>query len=372
MGIVIRIKPNASQRELLEKHFGHNRWLWNYFLEKRKREYQENKKGSTYIKDAKALTVLRNSVNYGWLAESSVSAQQRTLKNLDDAYKRFYNRHSKFPTFKSKKWNPSYSVADKVRVKDNKIYFPKFTEGIKFNRILPFFDKLNNITIRKTSSGRYYAILSVEADKQSLPSANTNIGLDLGLIDFAVLSNGKRIKAPKFYRKQQVALKRAQQHLSRKKKGSSRWNKQRIKVAKIHEKITNSRKNFLHKYSASIIKDYGVIAVEDLAVKNLVKNHKLAKSISDAGWSEFLRQLEYKAKWYGREFVRIGRFYPSSKACSECGYIQQGMRLEHRKWTCSGCGVIHDRDLNAARNILREGLRELSERLSPSTIMEAV
>jgi putative transposase len=369
-GIVIRVKPTASQRAKLTQHFGCNRFLWNYFLNKRRTEYQENKQGSSYYRDAAELTKLKQQPEYAWMYETSVNSQQRTLKNLDDAYKRFFKGKARFPRFKSKRHDQAFTLAGGISVKGKRVCIPKFPEGLKFNRALPAYTKVNSVTVRKTASGLYYVILSVEADVQPMPANDNQVGIDLGLTDFAVFSNGKRIKAPKLFRKQQAALRRAQQHLSRKKKGSKRRDKQRIKVARIQEQIANARKDFLHKASAFAVKNFGAIAIEDLAVKNMVKNRSLSKSISDAGWGQFTTMLEYKAAWYGRELVKVGRFYPSSKSCGECGFIHQGLRLDERKWACPGCGAEHDRDHNASQNILREGLKQLSERQSPSTVLE--
>ena len=359
MGILIRLKPNATQRQSLERHFGSNRWLWNHFLDKRRTEYQESKKGSTYLKDAAALTKLKHDGGHDWLNEVSVASLQRTLKHLDDAYKRFFKGKARFPNFKSKKSEQSYTLAGGIRIDGKRLIIPKFQEGLKFNRSLPDIDKINNVTIRRVASGKYYACLSVEAERSGLTTTRREIGIDMGLTDFAVFSDRKRIKAPKLFRKQQAALKRAQQHLSRKKKGSKRREIQKLKVARIHERIANARKDFLHKASSDVIRHYDTICVESLAVRNMMRNRSLAKSIADASWSRFLELLGYKAEWYGRKLVNVGRFYPSSKTCGECGFIHQGLRLIDREWTCPKCGAKLDRDVNAAGNILREGKREL-------------
>lgn len=363
-GVKIRIKPNAKQRAKLKRHFDANRWVWNWFLGERIKGYQDMKIGSTYNKDAKKLTGLR--AERPWLAEVSCASQQRTLKHLDDAYKRFFKRKASFPRFKSKRDDQAFTLAGTIRVSEQKIYFPKFSEGLNFKRDLPEFTKINNITIKKTASGKYYAVLSVVSSVIEAPKTGVSVGLDLGLKDFAVLSNGKRIKPLKAFVTKQKELKRAQQHLGRKVKGSARYNKQRIKAAAIHEKITNSRNNHLHQASSFVVTNFDTIAVEDLAIKNLVKNHNLAKAISDAGWARFLEMLEYKAMWKGKVLVKVGRFYPSSKTCNSCGAINQGLQLSQRTWKCVQCEAMVDRDLNAALNILQEGIREISERLPPS------
>lgn len=357
--IIMTIKPNTQQRILLAKHFGINRWLWNKFLDTRRTQYQATKKTSTYFKDCKLLTPIK--ATSPWLYEASHLSQQRTLKNLDDAYKRFFKGNARFPKFKSKKSEQSFTQhAKDSSVRGNRLHIPKFYDGLRFNRALPKFQKITAVTIRKNANGLYQAILSVERDVQPLPSTGQQAGIDLGLTDLAVFSTGKRIKAPKHFRRHQKRLKLAQQHLSRKVKGSKRRERQRMKVAAIHRQITNARKDTLHKASSYAVKNHDLIAVESLAIKNMLKNHCLALSISDAGWSEFVRQLEYKSKWYGREFKQVGRFYPSSKTCSDCGWINQSLTLSERNWTCPKCGVEHDRDLNAARNILTESGRQLS------------
>jgi putative transposase len=363
-GIKIRINPNAIQRRKLKEHFDANRFVWNYFLEKRIKEYQDMKTGSTYNKDAAHLTKLRAEMP--WLALASCGSEQRTLKHLDDAYKRFFKKNARFPRFKSKRYDQAFTIAGYVFVKSNKLCLPKFSKGIKFNRTIPDFDKINNVTIKLTASGKYYALLSVASEAMEMPQTGKQVGLDLGLKDFAVLSNGKRIKPLKAFVKAQKELKRSQQHLSRKIKGSNRYNKQQRKTAAVQEKIANSRNNYLHHASSFVVSNFDVIAIEDLAIKNLVKNHKLAKAISDASWSDFVRMLDYKSKWYGKTLVKVGRFYPSSKTCNACGVINQGLQLSDRVWDCSHCGVKVDRDLNASLNILQEGIRELSERLSPN------
>lgn len=364
--VKIRINPNERQEHLLRHHFGANRWLWNYFLSKRMKDYKENKRSSTFVKDCRHLTEVKQGRK--WLYICSSSSQQKSLKRLDDAYKRFFKGHAKLPKFKSKKNDQSFTVAGKINIKVNRLCFPKFPDGIKFNRDLPEFSKINNVTIRKTASGKYYAVLSVEGKKPELKITGKSVGIDMGLTDFAVFSNGKRVKAPKFYRKQQAALKRAQQHLARKKKGSKRREKQRIKVAKIHEKIANSRRHFLHDLSSWTVRNFDTIAIETLNVKGMVRNRSLAKAISDASWSEFFRQLKYKSEWYGKNLVAVDRFFPSSKTCNHCGYVHETLPLNVREWDCLGCSEKLDRDLNASLNILAEAT---SARISPITSMEA-
>jgi putative transposase len=369
-GIIFRVKPNAAQRDKLAKHFGHNRFLWNYFLAKRREDYQRDKTSSNYYKDAAELTKLKQRSEYDWLYEASTASEQRTLKNLDDAYKRFFKGKARFPRFKSKRHDQAFTLAGEISIRGNRICFPKFTEGLRFGREVPTFTKINNVTVKRTADGLYYVILSVEAEAETNPDTGASVGIDLGLIDFAVLSNGKRIKHPKFLKEELQALKRAQRHLSRKKKGSKRRDEQRKKVVAIQRKIANSRRDFHHKASAFVVGNFDTIGVEDLAVKNLIRNRSLSRSIADAGWSQFLEFLTYKARWYGRELLEVGRFFPSSKTCGECGFIADSLPLDVRSWDCPACGSKLDRDVNAANNILREALR--SGRQSPITDAEEV
>ena len=368
--IKIRIKPNKKQKELIAKHFGCKRFLWNHFLAERIQQYKENQLNSTYVKDCKKLTELKRQAGKEWLYEVDACSQQRAIKKLDDAYKSFFKGNTDFPNFKSKKHQQSYQTVGNISIKAKRVCFPKFSEGIKFNRKLPVFDKINNITIKQTATGLYYAILSVEGDITPLPVTNQSVGVDLGIIDFAVTSDGEKIKNPKHLNKHSKKLAQAQKHLARKNKGSNRRNKQRIKVAKIHAKIANVRADFHHKLSRKLINQYDFIGLESLKVKNMVKNHKLAKSISDCGWTDFVRMIDYKAAWYGRTVTQIGQYFPSTKMCHGCGFVHQSISLNMREFDCQSCGVKLDRDVNASKNILFEAKR-LSLRSSGITNTEA-
>ncbi len=402
-GITIRIKPNAQQRSLLENHFNQTRFVWNYFLEKRKREYIENKQSSNYFRDCAELTKLKQEKE--WLYESSSGSQQRALKFLDDSFKRFYKRLAKFPNFKKKGNNASFAQAGLIKISNKRIIFPKFQEGIRFNRTLPAFDKINNINTERiafkvvhvgvgdiregdakiamakegtiivgfsVTIDKYYAVLSVECEVEALPKTGKQCGIDLGVTDFCVVSNGKRIKNPKHTKKYEKSLATAQRHLARKVKGSKRRDKQRRKVAAIHGKIANCRKDHLHNASAFLVKNFDLVCMESLSIKNMTKLRSLSKAISDCGWGDFTRQLEYKTAACGRELVKVGRFFPSSRTCHGCGHIAGKLKLSQREWNCSACGATLGRDHNASLNILKEGLRELSERQSPNTGMEPV
>lgn len=294
--------------------------------------------------------------NYSWLSEINSQSLQQSLKNLETAYGNFFRKKSKFPKFKKKNGKQSFTAIQNVFLKNNKLQIPKFKEGIEINIHRQIQGKIKSITISKTSTDKYFASILCEVPKKYKEKIGKSIGIDLGITDFIVTSDGEKIKNPNFSRTLKQKLSKAQKHLSRKTKDSNRYKKQRMKVAKIHEKITNSRKDFQHKLSTRLINEYDIISLEDLSVKNMVRNHKLAYSIQDSGWYSFVSMLEYKAKWYDKKVIKIDRWYPSSKTCSSCDYIIDKLSLSVRKWKCPKCGENHDRDINAAKNIYRQGL----------------
>jgi putative transposase len=353
-----RLKPTKEQEILLNKHFGSVRWSYNYFLNQRKEEYLNNKKSITYNNQSKVLTQLKTQKETDWLKEINSQSLQYSLKCLDQAYQNFFNKRTQFPKFKSRKSRNSFTCPQFVRNEGNKIIIPKFQEGIKMIMEREIKGKIKKAILSKTPTGKYF--VSILTEKEYKPSVKTNksVGIDLGIKDFLVLSNGTKIKNHRFLKHYERLLAKNQKHLSRKKNGSSRYEKQRLKVAKIHEKITNSRMDLIHKTTLNLVNQYDKIYLEDLNVKGMMKNHKLAKAIGDVSWGKFIEILTYKAEWNEKEIIHIDRFFPSSKTCSKCGWINNSLTLKDRTWTCRECGEVHDRDVNSAINILNEGCRK--------------
>jgi putative transposase len=350
-----QLLPTKDQEVLLAKHFGCKRFIWNHFLSRRKDEYLNNKKTLNYYDCATELVGLKKKEETNWLKEVNSQTLQHTLRDLDGAYNRFFRKQSQFPNFKNKWDKQSFHVPQHISIEDNKIYFSKFNEGIEFNQHREI-GEINFITISKTPTGKYFVSITSEVGEiPKLPKNDKTIGVDLGIKDFAVCSNGEKFDNPKHYHKLEKKLKFKQRQLSKKKKGSNNRIKARKQVALVHEKIRNNRQDFLHKLSTKLIHENQVICIEDLNVKGMMANHKLAKSIGNCGWGEFVRQLHYKADWYGREIVTVDRFFPSSKTCNYCGWINDSLTLKDREWTCN-CGKVIDRDLNASLNILKQGL----------------
>jgi len=353
-----RLKPTKEQEILLNKHFGSVRWSYNYFLNQRKEEYLNNKKSITYTKQSSFLTQLKRQEETEWLKETNAQTLQYSLKCLEMSYQNFFNKRTQFPRFKSRKSRNSFTVPQHVKNEGNKIHFPKFNEGIKMIMERNIKGKIKKATLSKTPTGKYF--VSILTEKEYTPSVKTNqsVGIDLGIKDFLVLSNGTKIKNHRFLKHYERLLTKNQKHLSRKTKGSNRYEKQRIKAAKIHEKITNSRMDLIHKTTLNLVNQFDAICLEDLNVKGMMKNHKLAKAIGDVSWSKFIETLTYKAEWNKKEIIHIDRFFPSSKTCSKCGWINNSLTLKDRTWTCTDCGEVLDRDFNAAINILNEGCRK--------------
>ena len=358
-----RIYPNTEQEQNLTKHFGHSRFVYNYFLNQRKEQYLEDKKSDNYYAQAASLTQLKKQKGTEWLKEVNSQTLQFALKSLDSAYTNFFRGNAKFPRFKSRRNKNSFTVPQSGKIIDGKLSIPKFKDGIKIKLHREVLGTIGKMSITRTPSGKYFVSIFTEQEVEQLPTNEKSIGCDLGIKDFVITSDNKKFKNNRYTKKYARKLKEAQQHLSRKQKGSNGFEKQKIKVAKIHEKIANSRLDTLHKVSYDLVRDNGLIVIEDLNVKGMIKNRKLSKHIADASWGNFVNLLQYKCDWYGRELVKVNRFFPSSKTCNECGWINQDLNLSIREWTCKN-GHKLDRDLNASQNILKEGLKIYREELA--------
>jgi putative transposase len=359
-GYKYRICPTEQQKIKIAKHIGCYRWVYNWGLDRKMREWNNNHKNISKFDLCNELPLLKKQKETEWLKEIDSQVLQQALENLDSAYVRFFKEKKGFPKFKSKrKGKQSFRIPQRIKINEDMtiLDLPKFREGIKIVKDRKFKGTIKNITITKTTTNKYYATILVDTldlpKKCKLIKADTTIGLDLGIKDFVVLSTGEKISNPKFSRSVDKRMARLQRAVNRKVKGSKNREKTKLKVALLHEGIANKRNDFLHKLSHRLTHENQVnsIAIEDLNVSGMMKNHKLARSIGDCSWYEFLRQLTYKSEWYGINLIKIGRFEPSSKLCSNCGAINQELTLKDREWTCKSCGAKHDRDINAAINI---------------------
>jgi putative transposase len=354
-----RIYPTDAQTEKLSQFFGCARWWWNRALNETTTTYAETGKGLSREGLNALLPNLKKE--FVWLSECHSQVLQSVTLNLTKAFINFFEKRAKYPNFKSKHGKQSIQYPQGTKFVDNLIYLPKLG-WVKINLHRPLEGEVKTVTISLNPSGEYFAaILTEQEGGYPTPSSEGNaIGVDLGITDFAITSTGSKYPNPRHIKKHESNLKRKQRKLSRKVKGSNSRNKARKLVARVHQRISNSRQDFLHKLSHKLVNENQVIVVENLAVKNMVKNHCLAKAISDCGWSSFVGMLDYKCERSGKILVKVDRFFPSSKTCSNCYQRVSSLPLDVRQWTCSNCGTNHDRDVNAAQNLKAEGLRILS------------
>ena len=366
-----RFYPTPEQKVILARTFGCARFAYNHMLRLRTDAWMQRQERIGYHETSAALTALKKTPEHAWLNEVSSVPVQQALRHLQTAFTNFFAKRARHPQFKRKdgpqsaEYTTSAFKWDGESLKLAKMDAPL---AIRWSRTIPKAAKVTTVTVSVDASGRYFVSLLCDDAVAKKPAGHGKVGIDLGLTHFAILSTGEKIAAPNTFRKNEAKLAKLQRRLAKKTKGSNRRKKAKLRVAKLHAKIADSRRDFLHKLSTRLINENQVIAVESLSVSNMQKNRCLSKSISDASWLEFLRQLEYKAKWYGRELVGIDKWYPSSKRCSDCGYTMPKMPLNVRQWTCPECGSIHDRDVNAARNVLAAGLAASARREAVSPV----
>ncbi len=370
-----RCYPTDEQKKLLARTFGCVRWVYNWALARKSRVYREEGKRLTYGDLSSCLPVLKQQQETAWLAEVSSVPLQQGLRHLERAFVDFFEGRASYPRFKSKKYNRQAATytASAFSWRNGALTLATMDDplDIRWSRPLPEGATPTTVTVSRNSAGRYFVSLLVEESIEPLPPTEGQIGVDLGLTAMVSTSGGEQVGNPRYFASDEKKLARAQKRLARKHKDSKNREKARRKVARIHARIADRRRDYQHKLSTRLIRENQVICVESLEVKNMLQNHALAKAIADVGWGEFVRQLEYKAKWYGRALIKIDRWFPSSKTCARCGYVLEDLELEVRVWVCPSCGTHHDRDVNAAGSILIEGLRLFAAGLAVQLPVEA-
>ena len=354
-----RVYPTDEQKQMLARTFGCCRFVYNWALQQRTDAYYQEGERLSYEGTAQRLVLLKKQEETGWLNEVSSVCLQQALRHLDTAFRNFFEGRTDYPVFKKKRTLQAATYASNAFTWDGQtLTLAKMDAplNIIWHRPLPLEGKPGRVTVTKDEANRYFVSILVEEDIKPLPNVHKQVGIDLGLKSMVITSDGHTSGNPRYFATDARKLAQAQRRYAKKKKGSRNRHKARLKVARLHKKIADRRRNYQHQLSTTLIRENQVVCVESLQVKNMVKNHCLAQAISDVGWSEFVRQLEYKATWYGRTLVKIDKWYPSSKRCFECGHILDSLPLDERSWTCPECGVHHERDINAAKNILAAGL----------------
>jgi putative transposase len=354
-----RFYPTPEQEQLLRQTMGCVRLVYNKALAARTEAWYERQERVDYVLTSSMLTGWKKQEDLDFLNDVSCVPLQQGLRHLQKAFGNFWAGRTQYPNFKKKHHGGSAEFTKSAfKWKDGQLFLAKCSEPlpIVWSRELPDGCSPSTVTVKLSASGQWHVSLLVDADIEELPKINKAIGLDVGITSLIATSDGDKITNPKHFKRLKKKLKREQKSLSRKQKGSRNRHKARLKVARVHRQISDSRKDFLHKLTTQLVRENQAIVVEDLAIKNMVKNHKLASSISDASWGELVRQLDYKCRWYGRDLIKIDRWFPSSKRCGNCGHIVDKMPLNIREWECPSCGANHDRDINASKNILAAGL----------------
>ena len=384
--IKIRLYPNANQELKLNKVLGCYRFVYNQTLARKQQEYNDNKK-SLNINDLSKFFhgELLKDENHKWLKEENTKVMKQAIRQMMSAYDEFFKQHNGFPKFKSKKDKqsalfPIEAISKKNTFEEKKITLTQHLKNIRFrcsdlyfNRLKQYHDKIRSATLSKTKSGNFFLSILIELPNEEIVKfklTNENVGIDLGIKDFVITSDGEVFENKHFYKSQEKKISKLQRQLSKKQKGSNNRNKARIKLAKAFEKLTNQKENYIHSVVNELLKYYDVIFMEDLNVKGMLKNHRLAKAIQEVGFYRFKLILTDKAYNNGKQVIFIDRFYPSSKMCSVCGYKKHDLKLSDREWICPVCGKHHDRDINASMNILLEGERIIGVRSTEFTLME--
>ncbi len=351
--------PTAEQQQILARTFGCARFVYNWALRLRTDAYYQHQQRLSYSDTSARLTALKHQPEYAWLHDVASVPLQQALRHVESAFRNFFAGRAAYPKFHSKHGPQSATyIGTAFRWNGTRLSLAKMDESlaIVWSRPLPKACTPTAVTVSKDTADRYFVSILVEEEIPSLPVVKSQVGLDLGLKSMVILSTGETVGNPKYFARHEKKLAKAQRRLSKKKKGSKNRARARLKVARLHAKIADRRRDYQHKLSTRIMRENQTICIESLQIKHMVKNHSLAKAISDVGWGEFVRQLEYKAAWYGRNLVKIDKFYPSSKRCSHCGHVLASLDLDTRFWLCPECHSFHDRDINAAKNVLAAGL----------------